>query len=117
MEKALEIMKEEVLKHPLHIDNRTKQDIKNNVPPVIARVVGMGDSSVNLRVWAWAANPSDSYPMYCDLLQSIKNRFDKEGIEIPFPQRDVHLKSIWSRIQKMIRRLSFKNHYMANIRL
>lgn len=91
MEKALEIMKEEVLKHPLHIDSRTKQDIKNNVPPVIARVVGLGDSSVNLRVWAWAASPSDAYPMYCDLLQCIKLRFDMEGIEIPFPQQDVHV--------------------------
>lgn len=92
MEKALDIMREEVLKHPLHIDNRTKEDIKNNVPPVIARVTALGDSSVNLMVWAWAANPSDGYVLYCDLLQCIKNRFDKEGIEIPFPQRDVHVK-------------------------
>jgi len=92
MDKALDIMREEVLKHPLRIDERSKADIKNNVPPVIARVVGMGDSAVNLRVWAWAKNPADAYPMFCDLLQSIKNRFDKEGIEIPFPQRDVHLK-------------------------
>lgn len=92
MEKALEVMKEEVLKHSLHIDNRTKTEIKNNIPPVIARVVSMGDSAVNLRVWAWAKNPSDAFVMNCDLLQSIKNRFDNEGIEIPFPQRDVHLK-------------------------
>lgn len=92
MEKALEIMKEEVIKHPFHVDNRSELDIENKVPPVIARVIGMGDSSVNLRVWAWAANPADAYPMYCDLLQSIKHRFDNEGIEIPFPQRDVHVK-------------------------
>ena len=93
MERALEIMKEEVLKHPLHIDNRTTEDKSKNAPEVIARVIGMGDSSVNLRVWAWAGNPSDAYVLYCDLLQNIKNRFDAEGIEIPFPQRDVHLKT------------------------
>jgi small-conductance mechanosensitive channel len=93
MNKALEIMKEEVLKHPLHIDNRTEEEIENKVPSVIARVVGLGESSVNLRTWAWADNPSDAFILYCDLLQNIKHRFDQEGIEIPFPQRDVRLRN------------------------
>lgn len=93
IEKALDIMRKEVLKHPLHIDLRTKEEIKNKVPEIIARVVGMGDSSVNVRVWAWAANPTDAFQMYCDLLLSIKLIFDAEGIDIPFPQRDVHLKN------------------------
>ena len=85
-------MKDKVLNHPLNIDNRTTEDIENKVPKVIARVLGMGDSSGNLRVWAWASNFADGFPIYCGLLQSIQNRFDKEGVEIPFPQRDIHLK-------------------------
>ncbi len=89
IERALDIMKEEVGNHPLHIDNRTTEDIENNVPLVIARVTALGDSDVNLRVWAWAKDSSDGYVLYCDLLQSIKNRFDNEGIEIPFPQRTI----------------------------
>lgn len=88
-ERALEIMKEEVANHPLHIDPRNQEDLDNNVPQVIARVTALGDSSVNLRVWAWAKDSSDGYVMMCDLLQSIKKRFDTEGIEIPFPQRTV----------------------------
>jgi small-conductance mechanosensitive channel len=89
IDRALEIMKEEVLKHPLHIDNRTQQEIKNNAPYPIARVIGLEDSSVKLRVWAWAANASNGFTLYCDLLQSIKKRFDAENIEIPFPKRSV----------------------------
>ena len=93
VEKALELMREEVAAHPLHIDNRTDEDIKNGIPPVVARVTALGDSSVNLRGWAWAKDASDGFVMNCDLLQSIKKRFDTEGIEIPFPQRDVNFKN------------------------
>ena len=89
VERALEIMKEEVEQHPLHIDNRTQEDIENGIPVVVARVTALGDSSVNLRVWAWAKDAGDGYVLNCDLLQSIKRRFDDEGIEIPFPQRAI----------------------------
>lgn len=89
MARALEIMREEVSNHPLHIDSRAPEDIENNVPLVIARVTALGDSAVNLRVWAWAKDSSDGYIMYCDLLESIKTRFDAESIEIPFPQRTI----------------------------
>ena len=89
VEKALDIMKEEVAKHPLHIDPRNKEDLENKVPPVIARVTALNDSSVNLRVWAWAANSADAFVLQCDLLQNIKKRFDDAGIEIPFPQRTI----------------------------
>lgn len=91
VEHALEIMKDEVSKHPLHIDGRTQEDIDNNIPLVIARVTALGESFVNLKVWAWAKDSSDGYVMMCDLLQSIKKRFDNEDIEIPFPQRSVTL--------------------------
>tara|TARA_R100000935_G_scaffold1549_1_gene4947 strand:- start:9460 stop:10332 length:873 start_codon:yes stop_codon:yes gene_type:complete len=89
VELALEIMKEEVEQHPLHIDNRTQEDVENGVPAVVARVTALGDSSVNLRVWAWAKDASDGYVLNCDLLQSIKRRFDDVDIEIPFPQRAI----------------------------
>lgn len=89
MARALEIMREEVSNHPLHIDSRAPEDIENNVPLAIARVTALGDSAVNLRVWAWAKDSNDGYIMYCDLLESIKTRFDAESIEIPFPQRTI----------------------------
>ncbi|MEL6804288.1 MAG: mechanosensitive ion channel family protein, partial [Bacteroidota bacterium] len=46
-----------------------------------------GDSSVNLRAWAWAKDQADAFAMGCDVVESIKKRFDREGVEIPFPHR------------------------------
>ncbi|MBF7091388.1 mechanosensitive ion channel [Flavobacterium sp. ALJ2] len=92
IDKALEIMKEEVAKHPLFVDTRTAANKKNNTPLVTARVVALKDSSVNLKVWAWAKDATDGFILYCDLLHSIKKRFDTEKIEIPFPQQVITLK-------------------------
>ncbi len=33
---------------------------------------------------------SDYWPVYFDLLETVKTRFDKEGIDIPYPQMDLH---------------------------
>lgn len=50
----------------------------------------LGDSSVNfvIRVWAKA---EDYWGIYFDMQENVKLTFDKEGISIPFPQRDVHV--------------------------
>ncbi|RKR08207.1 mechanosensitive ion channel-like protein [Flavobacterium sp. 90] len=93
VEKALEIMQEEIAKHPLFIDTRTAESKKEKTPLVVARVVALADSSVNLKAWAWAKNSTDGFVMYCDLLQSIKKRFDEAKIDIPYPQRVVTIKN------------------------
>jgi small-conductance mechanosensitive channel len=92
IDRATAIIQEEALKHPLLIDNRSKAEKKNDVPQVVVRVIDLADSSVNLRAWAWAANNSDAFVLKCDLIKSIKERFDNEGIEIPFPYSNVVLK-------------------------
>ena len=84
---AKKIIFEEVRQHKNYLDNRTLEDIEKGVPEVVVRVIGLGDSSVNLRAWMWAENSALSFSMYCELLESIKKRFDREGIEIPFPHR------------------------------
>jgi small conductance mechanosensitive channel len=87
--KAMKIMREEAMKHPLHIDNRKKDEIDRGIPTVVIRTIGFSDSSVNLRAWVWAKDPPSAYEMGCDLNKSIKEKFDKEGIEIPFPYRTI----------------------------
>lgn len=84
---AKSIIKEEVLQHPLHIDPRSAEQLAKGDPKVVVRVTLLGEYSVNLRAWAWAKDTPDSFVMSCDLYESIKKRFDKEGIEIPFPYR------------------------------
>ena len=86
---AKKIMAEEVEKHPLNIDIRTPQDIENGLSRVTVRVVAMLDSSISLRAWAWADDAANGFLLTCDVLESIKKRFDKEGIVIPFPQRTI----------------------------
>ncbi|CAI1492305.1 MULTISPECIES: mechanosensitive ion channel family protein [Thermococcus] len=49
-------------------------------------VESLGDSSVVLRVWAWA--PSERwFDVRTEVVRRIKEALDREGIEIPFPQR------------------------------
>ncbi|MFH2126635.1 MAG: mechanosensitive ion channel domain-containing protein, partial [Pseudomonadota bacterium] len=53
-------------------------------------VLNLGDSSVDLGVRPWTKN-TDWWAVKCDLTEKIKLTFDAEGINIPYPQRDVHL--------------------------
>ena len=59
-------------------------------PAPVVYVNELADSSVNftLRVWSKTEHYWDTH-FY--LIEQIKLTFDKEGIEIPFPQRDVHI--------------------------
>ena len=50
----------------------------------------LADSSVNLVIRPWVKT-EDYWPIKRELTQKLKETFDKEGISIPFPQRDVHL--------------------------
>jgi small conductance mechanosensitive channel len=84
---AKRIMYEEIEKHRLRIDNRTADEVAQGKPMVDVRIIHLADSAVVLRGYAWAKNASDVFDMYCDLLESVKKRYDAAGIEIPFPTR------------------------------
>ncbi|MFP4655648.1 MAG: mechanosensitive ion channel family protein [Methanohalobium sp.] len=51
---------------------------------------GLGDSSVNLQLRAWAKN-EDVWTVKWDLTSEIFKAYREQGIEIPYPQMDVHL--------------------------
>ena len=59
-------------------------------PEPVIRLHELGDSSVNFICRPWA-RPEDYWTVYWDVTRAVKQRFDGEGISIPFPQMDVHL--------------------------
>lgn len=61
-------------------------------PAPVVFVGELGDSSVNLTLRFWAKN-EDFWNAHFYVIEETKLRFDKAGIEIPFPQIDVHQKS------------------------
>ena len=75
----------EVLEDVLSKDDRILKD----PAPTIA-VGELADSSVNFVVRPWVKT-ADYWDVYFDTTESVKKRFDADGISIPFPQRDVHM--------------------------
>ena len=62
-------------------------------PGIKVGVHTLADSSVNFVVRPWVKT-ADYWNVYFDLMQAIKEGLDKEGIEIPFPQMDVHVNKV-----------------------
>lgn len=61
-------------------------------PAPIAEVIAMGNSSVNLVLRPWAT-PATYWDAFFALNHAVKEAFDRNGIEIPFPQMDVRVKN------------------------
>ena len=58
--------------------------------PVKSVVSEMADSSINFKLFVWADAPKKSY-VISDVLKCVYDTLNANGIQIPFPQRDVHL--------------------------
>jgi small-conductance mechanosensitive channel len=84
---ARKIIEEEVAKHPEYVDVRTPEEIADGNPLVRTRVIDLGEYAVTIRAYLWAKDSITAFTMSTDLMESIKYRFDQEGIEIPFPYR------------------------------
>ena len=65
-------------------DSRVLKDPAPNCP-----LMALADSSVNFAVRPWA-KAADYWALRADLLFRIKTEFEKNNIEIPFPQQVVH---------------------------
>lgn len=93
IEKARKIIQEESMAHPYCLDNRGQAETDKGEHQVMVRVMGFTEVATQLRAWVWAPNPNDGFDMKCDLLQSIKERFDREGIAIAVPLRIISYKN------------------------
>lgn len=86
---ARKIIVEEVRKHPNFV---TQFDPTGYVKPeseVTVRVMEYGDFAVKLRAYFWVRDKLTGFTTEKQLLELIKERFDKEGVEIPYPYRTI----------------------------
>ncbi|HBN7643546.1 mechanosensitive ion channel [Pseudomonas aeruginosa] len=60
---------------------------------VTVGIMTFADSSINFVVRPWVRT-ADFWPVRFALMEAIKKRFDETGIEIPFPQMDVHVQKL-----------------------
>lgn len=86
---ATKIIQEEAMKHPFFLDNRTKEEKQDGTPPVIVRLMEFAESSIKLRAQVWTKDPIAGFELKCDINRTVKERFDREGIEIPLPYRTI----------------------------
>ena len=84
MEKAIDILRDEVIRNPLHLDVRTPETASTE-PEVKVEVVELADSAIIIRAWLWAENQTNAMELKFALNRSVKKRFDAEGIEFAYP--------------------------------
>jgi small-conductance mechanosensitive channel len=84
LEKARELM--------LAVAADTQRVLKDPKPTYL--ITGLGDNAVNLELRVWINDPQKGIAhVKSDLFRGILQRFRDHDIEMPYPQRDVHLKS------------------------
>ncbi|MEM1360836.1 MAG: mechanosensitive ion channel family protein [Pseudomonadota bacterium] len=81
IEDAQRVLEEVVEAHSLVLET----------PAPVIRVGALGASSVDFIVRPWTKT-ADYWTVYWDLTRQVKERFDAEGISIPYPQTDMHIR-------------------------
>ncbi|HII06946.1 MAG TPA: mechanosensitive ion channel family protein [Methanotrichaceae archaeon] len=83
IDKAREIMLEVAKRHPLVIKNHD----------ITVRVTELGDFAVNLWLGVDVPSRDVAWTTGCEIREAIKKRFDKEGVEIPYPYRNLIIRN------------------------
>ncbi|NIQ93154.1 MAG: mechanosensitive ion channel, partial [Desulfuromonadales bacterium] len=84
LEKVIKILNKVGDGHPAVVED----------PAPSAIFTEFGDSSINFELRVWVDNIKNRLTLISDMGVEISKEFKKAGIEIPFPQRDLHLKTV-----------------------
>ncbi|MGQ9631419.1 MAG: mechanosensitive ion channel family protein [bacterium] len=71
---------------------QSNPEVLSDSPPFV-KFSGFGDSSLDFELLVWTRNPSRREVLISDINFAIDSAFRKYGVEIPFPQRDIHIRS------------------------
>ncbi|MBK6263706.1 mechanosensitive ion channel [Marivirga sp. S37H4] len=74
------------------LETLAKDERINADPAPVVLFSNFGDSSLDLSVRCWTAT-NNLWPVYWDNMEAINNAFNDHNIEIPFPQRDLHMQT------------------------
>ena len=80
IEKAMQVMREVLDEHPLVLKD----------PEPTIQLNELGASSVNFICRPWVKT-EDYWTVYWEITRIMKQRFDAEGLSIPYPQQDIHI--------------------------
>lgn len=73
-------------------DTAAKHGLVLDDPPPAAYFLGFGDSSLDFVLWAWVSDNQYRWGTQSDLHYMVDHAFKVHGIEIPYPQRDIHMR-------------------------
>jgi potassium-dependent mechanosensitive channel len=76
------------------VDSAFAHDAVLKEPPPEGLFVGFGDSSLDFELRVWVSNIRQRLQVRSVTLTEVERRLAEAGIEIPFPQRDLHLRSV-----------------------
>ncbi len=83
---------ETVMRVLMAIATESTQVLKDPQPMVL--FLNFGDSSLDFQLRVWISDFNDRRIIQSALIREIDRRFRVEGVEIPFPQRDLYLRSV-----------------------
>jgi potassium-dependent mechanosensitive channel len=93
--RVMQILREAATVHPAVLDDPSPQ----------ALFMGFGDSSLDFELRVWVRELRHRLEVKSLILEELDRRFRDEGIEVPFPQRDLHLRSLDPAILAALRRV------------
>ncbi|WP_254774158.1 mechanosensitive ion channel domain-containing protein [Marinobacter sp. AC-23] len=74
------------------VASKNERVVSDPAPEVFC--VGLGDSSIDFEVWVFVKDLQDIMPLSHEIHASITHALTEADIEIPFPQRDIHVRTL-----------------------
>lgn len=74
------------------VAHKNERVVSDPAPEVFC--VGLGDSSIDFEVWVYVKDLMDIMPLSHEIHASITDALTEADIEIPFPQRDIHVRTL-----------------------
>lgn len=92
LDQVMDILQQEAMKHPLFVDNRTPEDREADIPAVMVRTIAWNENAITVRASIWTISSLNAFVLKCDLFKSVKEVFEQQNIEFPYPYRNVVMK-------------------------